>query len=157
MQRVIFLIAITVLLVSCKQSTKENKSDSQSVTQEEIIAASVEEMLAQPAGYEDKEVVVSGLVTHVCRHGGQKCFVLGEDGETQIRIVPGGDIDEFKIDLEGSTVSFKGVFKVLNTELAAEVVADHESQAHHDQEMAHTEAEKAEYFIEATEFKELTQ
>ena len=50
-----------------------------------------------------------------------------------------------------------GVFKVLNTALAAEVVSDYESQAHHDQEMAHTEAEKAEYFIEAVDFKELTQ
>ena len=85
MQRVIFLIAITVLLVSCNQSTKENNSDSQLVAQEEVITASIEEMLAQPSNYEDKEVVVSGLVTHVCRHGGQKCLVLGEDGETQIR------------------------------------------------------------------------
>ena len=157
MQKVVFLIAISVLMVSCNSSVKNESADSQADTQEAIIAATVEEVLAQPADYEGKEVELSGMVTHVCRHGGQKCFVLGEDGETQIRIVPGGDIDEFKIELEGSTVAFKGVFKVLKSEQAIEVVEDYESQEHHDQEMAHTEAEKAEYFIEATEFKEVTQ
>ena len=157
MQRVIFLIAVSVLMVSCNSSVKNENADSQADTQEAIIAATVEEVLAQPADYEGKEVELSGMVTHVCRHGGQKCFVLGEDGETQIRIVPGGDIDEFKIELEGSTVAFKGVFKVLKSEQAVAVVEDYESQEHHDQEMAHTEAEKAEYFIEATEFKEVTQ
>jgi len=157
MQRIIFLIAVSVLMVSCNSSVKNESADSQADTQEAIIAATVEEVLAQPADYEGKEVELSGMVTHVCRHGGQKCFVLGEDGETQIRIVPGGDIDEFKIELEGSTVAFKGVFKVLKSEQAVAVVEDYESQEHHDQEMAHTEAEKAEYFIEATEFKEVTQ
>ena len=83
--------------------------------------------------------------------------IVGEDGETQIRIVPGGDIDEFKIDLEGSTVAFKGTFKVLNTIEAAEHLADHESKEHHDTEMAHTAAEKADYFVEALDFKEITQ
>lgn len=157
MQKIVFLIAISVLMVSCNLSDKKESSDSQVVAQEAIIAATIEEVLAQPADYEGKEVELSGMVTHVCRHGGQKCFVLGEDGETQIRIVPGGDIDEFKIELEGSTVAFKGVFKVLKSEQAVAVVEDYESQEHHDQEMAHTEAEKAEYFIEATEFKEVTQ
>ncbi|MCK4747105.1 MAG: hypothetical protein KAT15_08725, partial [Bacteroidales bacterium] len=86
-----------------------------------------------------------------------KCFIVGEDGETQIRIIPGSNIDEFKIDLEGSTVAFKGIFKVLTTIQAQEHVEEHDSKEHHDQEMAHTEAEKAEYFVEAIDFKEITQ
>ena len=83
--------------------------------------------------------------------------MVGKDGETQLRIVPGGDIDEFKIDLEGSTVAFKGTFKVLNPIQAEEHVKDHNSKEHHANEMAHSEAEKADYFIEATDFKEVTQ
>jgi len=99
---------------------------------------------------------VSGMVTHVCRHGGQKCFVLGEDGTTQIREVPGGDIDEFKIDIEGSTVAFKGVFRVMDTDQATELTEEMGEMADHQTEMAHSEAEKAEYYIEAVDFKELT-
>ena len=62
---------------------------------------------------------------------------------------------EIKIDLEGFNVAFKGTFRVL-TPLEAEAhVEDHDSKEHHATEMAHTEAEKAEVFIEAVDFKEL--
>lgn len=157
MRSVIILVVIAGLMTSCGQTGQNDGADSQSATQEQIIAATVEEMLAQPATFEGKEVALSGLVTHVCRHGGQKCFVAGADGETQIRIIPGGDIDEFLVEMEGSTVEFTGTFKILNPLAAQEQVEDHESQEHHVEEMAHTEAEKAEYFIEATEFREITQ
>ena len=157
MQRVILFVFVAVLMVSCNQSAQKESIDSQTTEKEKIVSTSIEEMLAQPAEYDGKEVAISGMVTHVCRHGGQKCFVVGEDGETQIRIVPSGDIDEFKIDLEGSTVAFKGTFKVLNPIQALEHVEDHESKEHHDTEMDHTEAEKADYFIEATDVQEITQ
>lgn len=157
MQKIILLFVAAAILTSCNQTGQKDNTDSSSTEMEKVVSATVEELLAQPSDYDGKEVAISGMVTHVCRHGGQKCFVLAEDGETQIRIVPGGDIDEFKIDLEGSTVAFKGVFKVLNlVELEAHV-EDHESKEHHAQEMAHSEAEKADYFIEAVDFKEITQ
>jgi len=148
---------VAFLTGSCNRSDQKTELDAGHLEQQKIVSATVEEMLATPADYDGKEVAISGMVTHVCRHGGQKCFVVGDDGETQIRIVPAGGIDEFKIDLEGSTVAFKGTFKVLNPIQAQEHVADHESKEHHVSEMAHTEAEKADYFIEATDFKELTQ
>ena len=111
MQKVAFLVMIAFLVVSCNQASKENNTSSESAEVEQIVSATIHELLATPADYDGKEVAVSGMVTHVCRHGGQKCFIVAEDGETQIRIVPGGDIDEFKIELEGSTVAFKGVFR----------------------------------------------
>jgi len=157
MQRIFLLVALAVLVASCNQAPKEEASNSKANETEKIVSATVEELLAQPADYDGKEVAISGMVTHVCRHGGQKCFIVGEDGETQIRIVPGGDIDEFKIDLEGSTVAFKGTFKVLNPVQAQEHIADHDSKEHHSEEMAHTAAEKADYFVEALDFKEITQ
>ena len=154
MQRAAFLVLVAFLAVSCNQASKENSTETTEI--EEIVSASIQELLATPADYDGKEVAVSGMVTHVCRHGGQKCFIVAEDGETQIRIVPGGDIDEFKIELEGSTVAFKGVFRVLNIVEAEELVEDHESKEHHAVEQSHSEAEKADYFVEAIDFKEVT-
>ena len=144
----------SLLLVSCGRENKKEQA-SQAGEMEKVISATVEEILAYPSEYQGKEVAVSGMVTHVCRHGGQKCFIVGEDGETQIRIEPGGGIDEFGIALEGSEVAFRGVFRVLNAQQSEEHLADHEAQPHHDHEMSHTEAEKADYYIEATEFREL--
>lgn len=150
-------VAGAILLTACNQAGRNDQGSLHPGVKQEVISASVEELLAQPAEFENKQIAVSGMVTHVCRHGGQKCFVLGQDGETQIRIVPGGDIDEFTIDLEGSTVAFMGTFKILDTRQSTELAEDHESQADHDQQMAHSEAEKSDYYIEATDFKEVTQ
>jgi hypothetical protein len=150
------LVLIALLAISCKQTVKTENESQEAALPEKIVAASILELLEEPSEYEDKEVAISGMVTHVCRHGGQKCFVVADDGETQLRIVPGGDIDEFKVEMEGSTIAVKGVFRVLNAELAAEHLEDHESQEHHAVEQSHSSAEKAEYYIEALEFKEVT-
>ena len=156
MHKIAILLTTALLLVACNQtSQKEGKKET--TKSEEIVAATIEELLASPTEYEDKEVAITGMVTHVCRHGGQKCFVLAGDGETQIRLVPSGDIDEFKIELEGSTLAVKGTLRVLTPVQAEEHMADHESKEHHENEMAHSEAEKADIFIEAIEYKEITQ
>jgi len=154
MQRAAFLVLVAFLAVSCNQASKENSTESTEV--EQIVSATIQELLASPADFDGKEVAVSGMVTHVCRHGGQKCFIVAEDGETQIRIVPSGDIDEFKIELEGSNVAFKGVFRVMNVVETEELVENYESKEHHAVEQSHSEAEKADYFVEAIDFKEVT-
>jgi hypothetical protein len=156
MFRIAILLTMTLLFAACNQ-TSQKEGNTETTKSEEIIAATIEEILASPAEYENKEVAITGMVTHVCRHGGQKCFVLAEDGETQIRLVPAGDIDEFEIELEGSTLAVKGTFRVLAPEQAEEHLVDHESKEHHAEEMAHSEAEKADMFIEAIEYKEITQ
>ncbi len=156
MQKVAFLLIIAFLVVSCNQASKENSTTAESTEVEQIVSATIQELLATPADYDGKEVAVSGMVTHVCKHGGQKCFILADDGETQMRIVPSGDIDEFKVELEGSTVAFKGVFRVMNPLEAEEHVEEHDSKEHHEEEMSHSEAEKAEYFVEAIDFKEVS-
>jgi hypothetical protein len=145
------------MAVSCNQTEKKENGNQEAVNTEKIVSATIVELLAAPADYQDKEVAVSGMVTHVCRHGGQKCFIVAEDGETQIRIVPGGEIDEFKVEIEGSTVAFKGIFRVQTVELTAEQLEDYESKEHHEVEQSHSSAEKAEYFVEALDFKEVTQ
>jgi len=152
MKRIAIFLMLGIVALACNQSPKsEASADSE---KEKIVAASIEELIASPQEYKDMEVAFEGMVTHVCRHGGQKCFVVGTDGETQIRLVPSGDIDEFKIELEGSTLAVKGTLKVMTTEEAEAHVDDHESKEHHAVEMSHSEAEKADVFVEVSEFKE---
>ena len=157
MHRAILWVTIAILAVSCNQNATKEGDNQEAEKSEEIISASIVELLATPTDYQDKEVAVSGMVTHVCRHGGQKCFIVADDGETQIRIVPGGDIDEFKVEMEGSTIAFKGTFRVQTVELTAEQLEEYESKEHHEVEQSHSSAEKAEYFLEAVDFKEVTQ
>ena len=80
MQRSILLVFMVFLVLSCNQTVKNDGENQQAVKSEEIVSASIVELLASPADYQDKEVAVSGMVTHVCRHGGQKCFIVADDG-----------------------------------------------------------------------------
>ncbi len=157
MQRLVLWMILAVLAISCSQSVKEETADKDTAKREEIIAATVEELLQAPGDYQDKEVAISGMVTHVCREGGQKCFILAADGETQLRIITGGEIDEFKIDMEGSTVAFKGIFRILSTAESEAQMEDYNTHESHVVEQAHSSAEKADYFVEALDFKEVTQ
>ncbi len=156
MQRIVLGVLLAILVSSCNLSTKK-KAESQSAKAEEIITATIEELVSNPAEYAEKMVAITGMVTHVCKHGGQKCFVLGADGETQIKLVPGGDLDEFTVDLEGSSLAVKGIVKVMTPEQSEEHIEAHDSIEHQGTEMAHAEAEKAEVFIEVVAFKEITQ
>lgn len=156
MQKLFIWGLFGLLTLACNHTSQQEASVSQSGLTEKIIAVTIRELLAHPDQFEGKEVAFSGLVTHVCKHGGQKCFVVDEDGESQIRIVPSGSIDEFRIGLEGSRVAFRGVFRVLNPEEAMAHLEDHEAREHHTTEMAHSAAEKADYFLEAIDFKEVT-
>ncbi|MCP4309809.1 MAG: hypothetical protein GY790_00970 [Bacteroidetes bacterium] len=156
MQRIALWVMLAVLMGACNQA-QQNREVTETGNTEKIVAATIEELIANPLEYENKEVAITGMVTHVCKHGGQKCFVLAKDGETQIRLVPSGDIDEFKIDLEGSTIAIKGTLKVLAPLQTEAHLEDHESKEHHAVEMSHSEAEKAQVFIETLEFREITE
>ena len=157
MNRSTLWILIGFLAVSCTQNSPKNGDQQQTGQKEEIVSATIEEMLAAPDEYKDKEVALSGMVTHVCREGGQKCFILASDGETQLRIVTGGEIDEFKIDMEDSTVAFKGVFRVQTLAQTEAMMEDYDSHESHVTEQAHSSAEKADYFVEALDFREITE
>ena len=156
MKRLVLGMILAVLAFSCNQTVKEKSDQGDAVNREEIITATIEELLLSPSDYQDREIAVSGMVTHVCREGGQKCFILAADGETQLRIVTGGGIDEFKIDMEGSTVSFKGIFRVLNTSESEAQMEDYNTHESHVVEQAHSSAEKADYYVEARDFKEVS-
>lgn len=107
--RILSMIILIVLAVSCGQ--KDNKTSDLS---EMIVSdVTVEALLADASPFVEQPVSVTGTVVHVCRHGGQRLFVVGEDGENRFRITVGENISEFDVELEGSTIEVKGIVKEL--------------------------------------------
>jgi hypothetical protein len=109
MSKSIILMFALGLLVSCGQGTKKNGTE----TEQEIMPIAVSDFLSDAAPFVDKNVNISGTVVHVCRHGGQRMFIVGENGEERIRITTGEDIAEFDIELEGEKVEVKGIVREL--------------------------------------------
>jgi hypothetical protein len=107
--RILSLSILLVLAVSCGQQS--NKTTDLSELQ--VSEVTVEALLADASPFVEQPVSVKGTVVHVCRHGGQRLFVIGEDGENRFRITVGENISEFDVELEGSQIEVNGIVKEL--------------------------------------------
>jgi hypothetical protein len=111
MKRIIFIISVLLFIhyscsnVSRKASNENPVSDLSDLT--------VDNFAEQISGNVGKEVTISGRVIHVCRHGGQRLFITGEDTSRTVRITTGENIPEFDIALEGNMIVVRGIVKEL--------------------------------------------
>lgn len=112
MKKIISIFTISIFLFSCNTSTKNNE-DAKTISFEEL-ATSAEEL-------NDQLVSIEGIVTHVCKHGGQKMFLTDETKELSLLIRVSESIPEFDVALEGSNVQVTGKVIVAVAEVETEV------------------------------------
>jgi hypothetical protein len=123
MKNVLLILLSFSLLICCKNANQNTRSKA-SDTQANLVNLSVDGFLENPASFVDQQVTLSGLVAHVCKHGGQKLFMIGTDPDKYLRINTGENIPEFPIDLEGSTIEVKGVVSKFEEEVPEPVSTD---------------------------------
>lgn len=115
MKRVVYLAVMVLALGlsacgnSSKKQTNEVASDTASVSLSS--AMGVEDVLAKAEENVGKEITVRGLVTHTCKHSGRRCFIVGADGKTSIRVEAKGEIGGFNRELIGSEIIVKGILR----------------------------------------------
>ena len=142
MTRLITFVTLLILVASC--GNQAGKAD----TKLDAAEITVADFLAKASPMVEQAVRVKGTVVHVCRHGGQRLFITGENPEDRVRITTGEDIAEFEVALEGSQIEIVGVVKELiidNTYLAeweAEVIGgatEHDRGEGHEGGVGHME------------------
>ncbi|HSH50139.1 MAG TPA: hypothetical protein VK982_00290 [Bacteroidales bacterium] len=130
MKKLLGLIVVTALIFSCGTQEKKEEKD--------IKAIPVDKIMADTENYINEEVVVKGMVNHVCAHGGKRMFILGEDPDIALRVTPDEKIGIFEKELEGNTVIIKGILKelIINDEYVAqlekEIAEGMDNEALHD-------------------------
>ena len=72
----------------------------------------VNSLLAEADAHIDSVIFIEGLVSHVCKHGGEKLHLMDVDS-TNIRVDAGDKIVKFDETLEGSTVIVEGYLREL--------------------------------------------
>lgn len=153
MRNFLILMSLVFVLGACNSQTQNSDSSSDAK-----IILTLDEFFASPDDYLNKEVTIKGLVTHVCKHGGQKLFIVGNEDGDPLRIDVGEDIPEFDISLEGSEAEFTGKVLLMDDEFIAQAEAEHEE--HHGEEATVNEGVHAmnkdkNYHIVAKTFKSL--
>ncbi len=163
-KKVLGILAIATLLVSCGTQQKKEKE----CTEKEKTAITVDNLLAEITNYIDKDIVVVGTVNHVCKHGGKRMFIMGEDPDIAIKITPNDEIGIFEKELEGSSVIITGIVKELRIDeayvanLEKELSEGADNEAIHDhsggedeEEPARPAGEPAETEVDSSKIKQI--
>ncbi|NTV82858.1 MAG: hypothetical protein HGA23_00980 [Bacteroidales bacterium] len=137
MKKITFL-ALLAILVSAGALFAQDNMKAKPVAVAEVQSATIitpekfQDFAAENVG---KEVEISGMVIHVCKHGGKKMFIIGEDPDMRVKITASDKISVFEPELEGSTVSVKGIIEPIEEEEVPEAEkatedADHKNYYH---------------------------
>ena len=106
MKKIILLISIVALFISCDDTSKKKDKD---VAKLPIVALA--EFDAKAGEFLDKEIQVKGIVDHVCKHGGKKLSLVNEEGDVHVEsesrfddaivgdeVIINGIVTEFRVD-----------------------------------------------------------
>ncbi len=161
MKKLALFTVLAVIRFSC--GNQKSQKQTVEVVEKEVTVLTVDELYENATKLEDKEVLVKGTVMHVCKHGGQRCFIMGSNEDINIRIEAGEKIGAFSQELMGSDVEIVGVLKQVKTEAEAHNPGEHEGEHKEDAETekAHQviaesqETAEVVYFIEGLKSKEI--
>jgi hypothetical protein len=111
----LFLLTIAMaVFFGCNSSTEMKGEQTAEAEAQEIVMMTSTDFHTHPEDYVGKNVVIEGTAVHVCKHGGKRMFIIGDESEEdRIQIKAGDAIDAFDVELEGSDVIVKGIFDEL--------------------------------------------
>ena len=107
MKKFFFISIFLVALFACKSEKKETNEvvTSDTVAIPELTVAEFQEKAPE---YRDKEVIVTGIVDHVCKHGGKKLLLVQDSIQEGVHVTSDERFDE---NLSGSEVSVEGIVR----------------------------------------------
>ncbi len=74
-------------------------------------AMTLAKLFEKPDQFIDKEVLLTGTVTHVCKHGGKRVHITDTETNEVIRVEAGENMSAFARELEGSDIVVTGVLR----------------------------------------------
>ncbi len=106
MKKMFFVLFIAVVALSCNNGNNKGSNDGDA---DSIALISIENFEQEVEGKVGDEVQIEGTVVHVCKHGGKRMFIIGEDPDKRVKITAGDKVATFDVELEGTDVLVKGI------------------------------------------------
>lgn len=94
-------------VVACE--SKSNEENESAEVADAVTAIDVDALLASPDSLVSQPVVLQGVCTHICKHGGCKIFLMGSDDTKTIRVEAGEAIGSFPAEVVNNLVEVEGV------------------------------------------------
>ena len=107
MKRIPILLAIVVAAcLSCNRMATE-----ETAARNDTVSLTVTTFLVQADSCVDKPVVIEGIVSHICKHGGKRLFLADEKDSLRVEVTTGPSIAKFDDALSGSRLRVTGILK----------------------------------------------
>lgn len=87
---------------------KRNRPARNAIAETKSAAWEVDSLLVYADSLAGRQVVVEGVCTHICQHGGGKIFLMGSDDTQTIRVDAGEKIGKFPQETVNSLVRIHG-------------------------------------------------
>ncbi len=120
MKRFFLLMIAGLLMTACGNQTQQ-QADSV------VHTYTIEQLAVEPLVYEGQTVQFEGMISHICRHSGDKMRVVQPDNDTfSMQVMLGDFMHDFSVDHEGAEVVITGVLHTVVRNL------DELEEEHHD-------------------------
>ncbi len=109
--KLMILFAAATMCVACGGNNSKKAADNTSATTRSATTAmEIDSVLIKAESLANKEVVLEGICTHICEHGGTKIFMMGSDDSKTLRI-EAGKLGSFDQKCVNSIVKVKGILR----------------------------------------------
>lgn len=106
---IIAALMLVAFMGACNQATKKTeKSSLKESVKTEITYLSVEKILQNADTLSEKNVNLTGVIDHVCKHGGKRFKMLSSDGSKTIKVELGDNFKPADPSIAGKTVKVTG-------------------------------------------------
>ena len=102
MKKYFVLLSLVFFVFACNNSD----NDSDQANNDSIPVVALADFDAKASDYVDKQIQISGIIDHVCKHGGKKLFIVNQEGTADIHVESD---TRFNDTLIGAEVSLIGV------------------------------------------------
>ena len=121
----LILIGSVLFFAACGQNSSKSEEHSG-----ELAVLTVDDVQKKGDDLVGKELYISGTVSHVCKHGGERCFLMGSSEDVSIRVEAGYDIGSFNQEQMGSELKVKGILQEIRIDDAyvAEMEAEMDTE-----------------------------
>ncbi len=126
MKKLIYLLALVACFAACNNSTK------QKAVQQDSVVLTVDQIQEKGDDLVGKTVVIIGTVSHVCKHSGKRCFLMGSNEDITIKVEAGNRIGSFSQEQMGSDLKISGILQEIRIDenYVAEMEAEVEEEGH---------------------------
>ncbi len=110
-KRFLLIAIVATFLASCGGETVNTETDNANdsiaeVNEKEIPVLLLSEIQDKAGEYVDQEIQVTGIVDHICKHGGKKILLVSDDADVHII----GE-ERFDENLTGSEITVTGIVR----------------------------------------------